>query len=878
MPSKLDSKLPPQDIEAEQAVLGALMIDKEAIGAIADLLDPEDFYKKAHNSIYRAARSLWERQEPVDIMSLTSELKKGDALTVIGGVSYLTDLVSVVPTAMHVAHYAKIVKEKKVLRDLIHVSQSITEEALGTPDDLETLLDTIEHRIFSISNTPLTRNFTSLKDELKLAYSRIEKMHAGESKLSGVPTGFSELDTMLSGLHKSDLVIVGARPSFGKTSFALDIGRHIATHTEHGVAIFSLEMSREQVVDRLIAAEARVSLWKLRTGRITDPLDYQMIQAALDRLSRSPLYIDDTPSPNILEMRRMARRLQAEKREVGLIVVDYLQLIRPRKDYDSSVQQVTEISRGLKALARELQVPVLAISQLSRAVDQREVKIPRLSDLRESGCGAGDTEIMRADTGEIVTIRSLAERADQTPVPVYTLDASWKLTIRPLVKAFASGVKATYTLALRSGRMIKASANHPFRKLDRWHRLDELTAGDRIAVPRRMAPIEPSDPLSDDELILLAHLIGNGCVLPRQPVHYTSADSKNIQAVAEAASRLFSIRPRVVGQEGRWHVYLPAPYRLTHGKRNPITAWFAGLGFNLVRSYDKRLPAALFLQSNRGVALFLKHLFATDGNISMIQSAGRAPSVAMYYSSTSPALIRQVQHLVARFGVFSTISSRRTGFHRVCYQLWIHGSRNQIAFLAQIGCFGGRGEKIPELVEALARVSPNTNFDVAPQEAWRCAIEPAKAAVGIGWRDAARGLGTSYSGSNIFRNGIGCERPSGLESLGSVREIACLAHPDVCWDEIVSIAPAGDELVYDATVEDTHNFVANDVIIHNSIEQDADVVIFINPPTAAAEEGATEIIIAKHRNGPLGSVRLRFDKDLASFQNLDKIHESPGAY
>ncbi|MCL4406418.1 MAG: replicative DNA helicase [Patescibacteria group bacterium] len=389
-------KLPPQDLDAEQSVLGAILIDKEALANIADVVDANDFYKKANADIYRACFKLWEKGEPIDILSVTSELKKTNLIQQVGGSGYLAELVNSVPSSAHVSHYAKIVKEKKILRDLINASQEITENALGSADDLDILLDGVEQRIFSISKASVSRNFVPIKEELRNAYERIAELEQGDGKLRGVPTGFAALDNMLSGLQKSDLIIVGARPSFGKTSFALDIGRYVASKANLPVGIFSLEMSREQVVDRLIATEARVDLWKLRTGRIgkTDPTEYDMIQAALDRLSRAPIYIEDTPSPNIIELRRMARRLQAEAKNLSLIIVDYLQLIQPRKNYDSAVQQVTEVSRGLKALARELNVPVIAISQLSRAVDQRDNKAPRLSDLRDSGSIEQDADVV----------------------------------------------------------------------------------------------------------------------------------------------------------------------------------------------------------------------------------------------------------------------------------------------------------------------------------------------------------------------------------------------------------------------------------------------------------------------------------------------------
>lgn len=388
-------RIPPQDIEAEQSVLGALMIDQTAIGSVTDLLIPYDFYKKAHSIIFEAFLRLWEGREPIDILSTTTELKRVNLLQEVGGVGYLTELVNSVPTATHVEHYAKIVKEKSILRDLINASGEIAENAFESAEELDDLLDRVEQKIFSISQKSIVRNFLPIREDLKEAYERIERLHHGEGeRLRGVPTGFTVLDDILSGLQRSDFIVVGARPSYGKTAFVLDIARHVGVEVGAPVGIFSLEMSREQVTDRLIAAEAQVDLWKLRTGRLKDEGEFEMIQAALDRLHKAPLFIEDNPSPTVIQIRSMARRLQAEQGQLALLVVDYLQLIQPRKNYDSMVQQVTEISRGLKSLARELSIPLLVVSQLSRAVDQREIKIPRLSDLRESGSIEQDADVV----------------------------------------------------------------------------------------------------------------------------------------------------------------------------------------------------------------------------------------------------------------------------------------------------------------------------------------------------------------------------------------------------------------------------------------------------------------------------------------------------
>ncbi|MCS6789274.1 MAG: replicative DNA helicase [Patescibacteria group bacterium] len=388
-------KIPPQNIEAEQMVLGSMLLDKNIIIKVIDLLNPEDFYNPAHEKIYKIILELYEKHQPIDILSVTNKLKEKKLLIDVGGSSYLAEITNMVTTTSHADYYAQIVKEKKILRDLINVSADITEKAFEPSKEFETFLDEIEQKILAISQKSLPKNFIHIKEELVSAYERIEKLHEKKGLLRGLSTGFTELDNILSGLQKSDFIIIGARPSLGKTSFALDIARNVALKEQVPVGIFSLEMSREQVVDRIISAQSNVALWKLRTGKISDDLEFQMIQKALDDLSKTPIFIDDTPSPNILQMRSMARRLQVEH-GLGLIVVDYLQLITPRISNSQSnmVQQVTEISRGLKSLARELNIPLIAISQLSRSVDKRDNRVPQLSDLRESGSIEQDADVV----------------------------------------------------------------------------------------------------------------------------------------------------------------------------------------------------------------------------------------------------------------------------------------------------------------------------------------------------------------------------------------------------------------------------------------------------------------------------------------------------
>jgi replicative DNA helicase len=388
MPNPPIEKLPPQNIEAEKSLLGSLIIDREAINKVADFLKPEDFYHKAHQNIYKAIFSLFEKMEPIDLLSVSNKLQEMKVLDEIGGISYISSLATSVPTSAHIHSYAKIVQKKKKLRELIDAAHYIMDLGHREDDDIEELIDDAEKKIFSIASQTLTKNFIPLdKFVLNEAINRITSQH---DEIRGCKTNFPELDETLGGLQKSDLIILAARPSVGKTAFALNIALNVAKQNMP-VGIFSMEMSLDQIIDRFLSLESGVSLHHLRTGKLGEEL--QDVAGACEILRSLPIYVDDTPSPNILQMRAMARRLQAEK-GLELLIVDYLQLMSSRKNYDSPVQQVTEISRGLKGLAKELNIPIIAISQLSRAVEQREGRKPRLSDLRDSGSIEQDADLV----------------------------------------------------------------------------------------------------------------------------------------------------------------------------------------------------------------------------------------------------------------------------------------------------------------------------------------------------------------------------------------------------------------------------------------------------------------------------------------------------
>ncbi len=387
-------RVPPQSLESERALLGALLLKPDAIHDVGDTISPDSFYAEKHRLIFAAMRELADKGDPIDQLSLSERLKDQGLLERSGGRAYLAELAGSAPAPGNYSHYADLVSKKHVMRSLIDAAYGITESAYDDARETMEVLDEAEKSIYAIGDRASSHKFTAIGDKVHEAWDRIEALSKREGGIRGVPSGFHELDTLLSGFHPSDLVILAARPSVGKTSFALDLARNAAIRHQVPVGIFSLEMSSEQIIDRMLAAESFVNSWNLRTGQVSGEEDFSRIRDALESLSRAPIFIDDTPGNNILSMRAVARRLKRE-RGIGLIVVDYLQLMAPTttRASDSMVQQVTEISRSLKGLARELEVPVIALSQLSRAVEQRGGK-PRLSDLRDSGSIEQDADVV----------------------------------------------------------------------------------------------------------------------------------------------------------------------------------------------------------------------------------------------------------------------------------------------------------------------------------------------------------------------------------------------------------------------------------------------------------------------------------------------------
>lgn len=389
------SIVPPQNTDAEASLLGAVLIDSDAIVKIADSISASDFYDPKHQRIYESVIKLYEKHSPIDVLTLADQLKNSDSLDYIGGAAYLTELTNYVPTAAHIDKYAEIVSQKALRRRLIKASQDITSLSYDEKQSLQELIEEAESRLFEVSQKHVKQDISSLETILGESFDRLDELHKDKKKIRGVPTGYRDLDNILAGLQRSDLFILAARPSMGKTALALNIAHNVALQAQQPVLMFSLEMSKEQLVDRLLALESGVDAWALRTGNLTDA-DFEKIGHAMGTLSEAPIYIDDTPSITVSDLRTKARR-EAHQRGIGLIIVDYLQLMSGGSKFGGEgnrVQEISEISRGLKGIARELNVPMMALSQLSRSVESRSPQIPQLADLRESGSIEQDADVV----------------------------------------------------------------------------------------------------------------------------------------------------------------------------------------------------------------------------------------------------------------------------------------------------------------------------------------------------------------------------------------------------------------------------------------------------------------------------------------------------
>ncbi|MCM3661130.1 replicative DNA helicase [Georgenia satyanarayanai] len=863
---ELYDRTPPQDLAAEQSVLGGMLLSKDAIADVVEELRGPDFYRPAHELVYDAIIDLYGRGEPADAVTVAAELGRRGELGRVGGAAYLHTLIASVPTAANAGYYARLVRDQAVLRRLVEAGTRIAQLGYATDGgDVDDLVNSAQAEVYAVTEQRTSEDYVPLRDTINLTMEEIENAANRGEGMVGVPTGFNDLDALTNGLHGGQMIIIAARPAIGKSTLSLDMCR--SASIKHGLTsvIFSLEMGRTELTMRLLSAEAGVPLQNMRKGTMRDE-DWTKVAAAMSRVSEAPLFIDDSPNMSLMEIRAKARRLK-QRHDLRLIVVDYLQLMSSGKRVESRQQEVSEFSRALKLLAKELEVPVIAVAQLNRGPEQRTDKKPAMSDLRESGCLTADTRVMRADTGAEVTMGELME-SDATDVPVWALDDRLKYVTRHITNVFTTGVKPVYRLQLASGREVKATANHKFLTYDGWLPLGELEVGARVGVPRHVPAPEHETEWDDRKVVMLAHLLGDGSFVKRQPVRYASVDEDNIRAVGDAATA-FGITPvRDEYAAARCTTLrLPAPHHLTHGRRNPVAEWLDGMGLFGLRSHEKYIPEAVYSLPKRQIALFLRHLWATDGSI-VLHPNGRAGRV--YYATTSRRLADGVANLLLRFGIDARIRSTTKPGYRPGYSVDISGVEEQQVFLRRIGVHGARGRTADELLARIEDIKANTNVDTMPMEVWGD-VRRILTESGTTHRDFQAALGTQYCGSTLFKSAPSRARMARIAQVLDSKELDVLAVNDLLWDRIVSVTHVGEERVYDATVAGNHNFIANGVAVHNSLEQDADMVMLLHREDAYDREtrpGEADIIVAKHRNGPTDTITVAFQGHYSRFHDM----------
>ena len=1155
-------RTPPQDIEAEKSVLGGMLLSKDAIAEVIETLRAGDFYRPAHATIHDVILDLYARGEPADPVTVSAELTRKGELARVGGAPYLHTLVAAVPTAANAAYYARIVRERAVLRRLVEAGTRIVQLGYaGRGGEVDDLVDAAQEEVYAVTERRGSTDYARLSEIMQGALDEIEAISSRGGEMVGVPTGFADLDELTNGLHPGQMIILAARPAIGKalavdtplptptgwttmgevavgdfligadgrptrviaatdvmegrpcyevvfsdgtvivadeqhqwltetrasrqSARAASVGNHryrnlrtcaavrttqeiaktlrcptvdrrldhsvanvaplqlpeadlplppyalgvrlgdgaskaahssframgvpgakriptvylrasesqrrallaglldadgsiapygavqfttmsrklagdvrelvvglgyrcgmssqpvkgrspasstaftitfspqdqvfrlqrkkvlhrkrsgralrrvnsrfivdvrpvsstrvrcvevdndrhlylasrsmIPTHNstlgldlarsaavKHGLttAIFSLEMTRNEITMRLLSAEARVALHHMRSGTMTDE-DWTRLARRMSEVAEAPLFIDDSPNMTMMEIRAKCRRLK-QRHDLRMVIVDYMQLMTSGKRVESRQLEVSEFSRSMKLLAKELDVPVVAISQLNRGPEQRTDKKPLLSDLRESGCLPASTRVLRADTGVEVSLGELLDSAARD-VPVWSLDASLRLVARRMTHVFPSGRKEIFRLRLTSGRMIEATANHPFLSYDGWRPLGELAPGDRLATPRRVpAPLHPR-PWPDAEVVMLAHLIGDSSFVTRQSIRYASTDEADLAAVTDAARHFGVTAVRDDPTAARsTSLRLPAPDRLTHDRGNPIADWLDGLGVFGRRTYESFVPPGVFSLPDGQLATFLRHLWATGGSVTW---DARQDRVSIYYASTSKRLVDDVARLLLRFGVLTRGMTIRKPGDRDGYHLHVCGAENQLRFLDQIGVHGARGVVGAVVAAKLRQVVGRAMPDTIPREVWH----------------RVRGL----VGEQSLTHRQHAPTRAGLARVAAVLDSADLQLPatnDVCWDEVASIERLGEQDVFDATVLGTHNFIADGIAVHNSLEQDADMVILMHREDAYEREspraGEADLIVAKHRNGPTRTITVAFQGHYSRFVDM----------
>jgi replicative DNA helicase len=874
-PQLLALKVPPHSVEAEQSLLGGLLIDNQAFDRIADLVAAEDLYRDDHRRIYRHIARLIEAGKPADVVTVAESIETGEDKDRTGGAAYLAALAQNTPSALNIRRYAELVRERAIQRRLAQVATEIAESALSPSGrEVRQLLDEAESRILEVGEAGGrgTQGYEEIQPVLARVFERIDHLYHQENKsdVTGVPTGFIDLDEKTAGLQPGDLIIVAGRPAMGKTSLCLNIAEHVAVDNGLPVAIFSMEMSGTQLAMRLLGSIARVDQHKMRTGRLADE-EWGKLSAAMERLHEAPIFIDETAALNALELRARARRMRRQCGRLGLVMVDYLQLMSASKEGENRATELSEISRSLKALAKELEVPVIALSQLSRAVEQRTERRPMMSDLRE--CVTGDTPVCLAD-GSRVPIRELVGTCPE----VMAISDQRRLIRARADKVWPVGKRPVMCVHLASGRRIRATPEHRLFGAHGWRAVSDFSVGDRLALARRLP--EPGMPLQwpDSWLVLLGHLVGDGSYLKHAPLRYTTGSEENSEAVRHAAAE-FGVSVNRHAGRGNWHQLV---FSGNGDRWHPkgVNRWLRELGIFDQRSHMKRLPAEVFRLSNGQIALLLRHLWATDGSI-VARPREQKGSSRVYFSTASRGLAEDVAALLLRLGIVARFSSfmHPRSKHPV-HSVDVSGSDQQKLFLDSVGAFGPRVPQAKTLLARLEEVEANPNVDTLPREIFEQGRESMRAR-GVSQRRMASLRGTSYGGTSHFRFAPSRDTLRGYADILEDDKLRDWCTDDVFWDRVVAIEPAGELEVYDLTVPGPASWLADGIVSHNSgaLEQDADVILFIYRdevyhPDKPEVKGRAEVIIGKQRNGPIGRIELAFLGQYTRFENLAQ----PGGY
>jgi replicative DNA helicase len=1023
-------RTPPHDVAAEQCVLGGMLLSKDAISDVIEVIRATDHYRPAHQLIHEAVLDLYGRGEPADAITVANELTRRGEIARVGGAPYLHTLIASVPTAANAGYYARIVRERAIMRRLVEAGTRIVQFGYAGDADADDLVDRAQAEVYAVTDNRMGEDYHSLSEIMPGALDEIEAIGSHNGVLTGVPTGFADLDALTNGLHAGQMIVIAARPAIGKalavdtllptpagwttmgdvragdhligadgkptqvlaatevmhgrpcyevefsggdviiadenhqwltwsrsalvppqvvttgqicrtlrhepgrrsnhavalaaagvsrpatvpsglpadlptepwqyivdvrptaarpvrcvqvdsadhlylagsgmipthnSTLALDFARAAAIRHNMATVLFSLEMGRNEITMRLLSAESRVPLATMRNGQMNDD-DWARLARRMGEVADAPLYIDDSPNMSLMEIRAKCRRLK-QRNDLKFVIIDYLQLMSSPKRVENRQQEVSDMSRSLKLLAKELEVPVVALSQLNRSPEQRGDKKPLLSDLRESGCLTADTRILRADTGSEVSLGDLLASGERN-IPVWSLDDRLRVVPRVMTHAFPSGTKEVFRVRLTSGREVEATANHPFLTLDGWRPLGELAAKSRVAIPRQTpAPLHPQE-MPEPELVMLAHLIGDGSFVRNQPIRYASTDEANLAAVTKAALYFGITAIRDDHPAARCtSLRLPSPYHLTHGRHNPIVAWLDSMGLFGLRSHEKFIPPQIFSLPQDQLALFLRHLWATDGSVTVANSG----AVRVYYATTSGRMARELQILLLRFGIVGRLYAVGNVYGHPQWTIDVKGVRDQRQFLDEIGAHGKRGLAVTQAQRRLDTMTAAGRFDTIPSGVWE-RVEQVMRERSFTLSRVQAAVGSRSSGD---LNADMCPTRTRIGRIAQVLEdaqLAMLATSDVYWDTISSIDSIGYQPVYDATVLGTHNFVANGINLHNSIEQDSDVVILLHREDFYEREspraGEADLIVAKHRNGPTATVTVAFQGHYSRFVDM----------